>query len=137
MSKQQTAKTLFIAVRYFVKRSGSVCCIVVSGKETYTTCLHANGRTSCTCDAGQYGRFCKHARLVVATETERVAPVVTEVEEPAVVTDDAMFFGEDGLDNRDPQSWIIRDTRAKAEHAEYLKSFALKLQACKQQSEVA
>ena len=62
-------QALYIKVRYFIKKSGSVCCKIVSGEKTYTTCLHANGATSCDCDGhSKFGKQCKHIALVIANE---------------------------------------------------------------------
>jgi hypothetical protein len=121
MAKQQVAKALYIAVRYFVKRSGSVCCKVVSGEKKYTTCVHANGRTSCTCDAGQYSRSCKHVKLVVAAEQARKAAPVAVVVTPVEIRE------TDGLDNS-AESWKLREKRAKERQAVYVAEYNAKLE---------
>jgi hypothetical protein len=136
MAKQQTAKVLYIQIRYFIKRNGSVCCKVVSGENTYTTCVHANGRTSCTCDAGQFGRSCKHVLLVVSTEHARkVATVPTPTESTEIRETDGLEAS--GLSVK--EIWQAREKRAKAMQREYAVQFNAKLNAIKQQqqSEVA
>jgi hypothetical protein len=71
MASSKKQKTCFIVRRYFVKSNKSVCCIVRNEKGIeYTTCLHANGSTSCTCKAGENGQKCYHVKTVQAKEQE-------------------------------------------------------------------
>ena len=125
MAKQQTAKVLYIQTRYFIKHNGSVCCKVISGENKYTTCVHANGRTSCTCEAGSYGRSCKHVKLVVAAEQARKAASVVATE-----TRETDGLEQSGLSVK--EIWQAREKRAKAMQAEYAAAYTAKLNAVKQ-----
>lgn len=79
MATKKTQKTCFIAVRYFFKKTGSVCCIVRNEKgEEYKSCIHTNGRTSCVnavtgeeCRGHKYSGHCYHVNHVKAAEAAR------------------------------------------------------------------
>ena len=95
MGRNKVQKTCFILVRYFVKSSKSICCIIRNEQGTdYTTCLHANGRTSCTCDAGERGQACYHATHLLNTEHAR--PVVTPVALSPITPEQAETLIQDG-----------------------------------------
>jgi|SRR5579883_775260 len=75
-STQTPVKTCTILTRYFVKRTGTICCIVKNGEgKQYTTCIHKNGKSSCTCAHGQSNRMskkeCYHAAHVRREEVLR------------------------------------------------------------------
>ncbi len=65
-------KKCWIRLRYFVKRTGSICAKIVNeaGNE-YTTCLHRNGAHSCDCKAGQRGVLCYHVMHLKNTQRKR------------------------------------------------------------------
>ncbi len=82
MAKQE--KKCFIVRRYEVKSSGSICAIIRNGEnKEYTTCLHANGRSSCTCEAGSRGRECYHVKHLRASEAARQTQPVQETQQEA------------------------------------------------------
>lgn len=67
-----TKSTLLIVRRYFLKQTGSVCCIVRSDAHDYQVWVHANGTTACDCEGrAVYGRTCKHIKFVLAKEAAR------------------------------------------------------------------
>lgn len=86
MATTKVQKTCFIVTRYFVKSNKSVCCIVRNEQsKNYTTCVHANGATSCTCPAGEKGVKCYHVKHVLAKEAARPALAPISVPEVVVV----------------------------------------------------
>jgi hypothetical protein len=44
-----------------------------TSEQTYTVVLHDDGTTVCTCKAGQFGKPCWHARVLLAAVREEVA----------------------------------------------------------------
>ncbi|HEY7414392.1 MAG TPA: hypothetical protein VH593_04310 [Ktedonobacteraceae bacterium] len=52
--------------------TGAICAIIANSRGTqYTTCKHRDGRTSCTCKAGQNGRRCYHVDTLLVHEEVR------------------------------------------------------------------
>ncbi|HEY7415050.1 MAG TPA: hypothetical protein VH593_07645 [Ktedonobacteraceae bacterium] len=73
------SKQCWIKARYLVKRTGTVCVHIVNERALeYTTCLHADGRASCTC-AHVPSKKCpecyhiKHLRAIELARKEQVA----------------------------------------------------------------
>src|SRR5690349_5646063 len=82
-NKQQ--KTCFIVRRYFIKRTGSVCCVVRNGRgDDYITCIHANGTTACDCGARK-GK-CYHRDHVLAAEQARKQCSISSAPAPQVTS---------------------------------------------------
>jgi hypothetical protein len=81
MKKQ--VKQCWITVRYEIKlgaSAGTICARIVNEQGTeYTTCIHADGRTSCTCTAHT---TCYHIRHLIACTQRQPTTTTTTEQQP-------------------------------------------------------
>jgi hypothetical protein len=67
-TEEMKMKQCWIKVRYAIG-TGTVCARIINEKNVeYTTCIHADGRATCTCEAR---RECYHIKHLRAEEAKR------------------------------------------------------------------
>ncbi len=83
MATKQQERQCRTKLRTQLKRNGDVIYDIISDSGEEYRVVISQGRLSCTCIAGSYGRACHHKRYVISREYDRSHGAGRPVEQPA------------------------------------------------------